>query len=72
MSNMTVMSCGSNEFGQLGLVGQAVGLEGKDANGGNEKELSPVTIDQQHLENVVYVAAGRFHTVAIRKQSEGD
>jgi alpha-tubulin suppressor-like RCC1 family protein len=41
LSNNTVMTCGSNEFGQLGLTGEAMGNETKNAQGGNEKEYIP-------------------------------
>lgn len=32
----------------------------------------PTVIEKQVLDNVVLIAAGRYHTIAIRKQNEGD
>ena len=32
----------------------------------------PTQIEKQILDNVVLIAAGRYHTIAIRKQNEGD
>lgn len=72
MSNNLVMTCGSNEFGQLGLVSDATAGDGVNAQGGKDKELVPALIEKSVLDNVVYVAAGRYHTMVIRKQTEGD
>ena len=33
---------------------------------------TPTLIEKSALDSVVYVAAGRFHTVVIRRQTEGD
>jgi len=35
-------------------------------------ELVPQVVDSSTLDSVVYIAAGRYHTVAIRKVTEGD
>ena len=65
------MTCGSNEFGQLGLFSESGG--GKEgAKAGSELQLTLTAIDKKYLSNIVYIAAGRFHSIAIRKQSEAD
>lgn len=40
--------------------------------GGREIRPTPVMIEKHILDSVVQVAAGRFHSMAIRKQNEGD
>lgn len=59
LNNGTVMACGSNEFGQLGIQG------GGDKQGGSGIATQLTTIDKSKLGIVTYVAAGRFHTIVI-------
>ena len=33
---------------------------------------SPTVIDKKYLTDIVFIAAGRFHSIAIRKQNEQD
>lgn len=66
MSNNVVMSCGSNEFGQLGLYSDTTGDDIQGAMGGRSNEYTPQPISKLYLDNVVFIAAGRYHTMAIR------
>ena len=69
--NGSVMTCGSNEFGQLGLFQDAAIGEGALATGGTQEFTTPTLIEKSYLENVTFIAAGRFHTLVIRRQTEG-
>ena len=40
--------------------------------GGRQIKATPMMIEKHILDSVVQVAAGRFHSMAIRKQNEGD
>lgn len=60
------MSCGSNEFGQLGLYFDSIDQEGTKI-AGKEPITVPSTILAKHCDNIVFIACGRFHSVAIRK-----
>lgn len=40
--------------------------------GGRQIRHTPIMIEKHILDSVVQVAAGRFHSMAIRKQNEGD
>ena len=40
------------------------------AQGGQAKVPSPTVVDKQFLDNVVYIAAGRYHNLAIKKKME--
>lgn len=74
MVSKLVWACGSNEFGQLGL--KRLQLEElEDMNSGmqvDNVEPKPQLIEKDQLDNVDFVAAGRYHTVAIRQKTEGD
>lgn len=73
MTNKLVWTCGSNEFGQLGLSnGQDEAENGGALGGGDDTENKPQQIDKDKLDNVEFVAAGKYHTVVIRRKSEGD
>lgn len=64
------MSCGSNEFGQLGILS---GSMMQDTNNiGGQRYNVPTPIEKNIIDNVEFVAAGRYHTVAIRKMNEND
>ena len=64
-----VLTCGANEFGQCGLA-QDAAVDSQA--GGKENFWSPTVIEKSYLENVVFVACGRFHTIAVRKQNDGE
>lgn len=69
----TLLTCGSNEFGQLGLSGDAAKEEGYNKpQGGTQTHTAPAYIEKSIIENVVYIAAGRHHNIAIRKVNEMD
>ena len=72
MNSGCVLTCGSNEFGQLGLQQDAAAGEGATGQGGLGRFNTPTLIEKTILDSVVFVAAGRFHTMAVRKQTEGD
>lgn len=72
MNSGCVLTCGSNEFGQLGLQQDAAAGEGATGQGGQGRFNTPTLIEKTILDSVVFVAAGRFHTMAVRKQTEGD
>lgn len=73
MHSGCVCTCGSNEFGQLGLALETEEEEERaGVPGGRLSKPTPVMIEKQILDSVVQVAAGRFHSMAIRKQNEGD
>ena len=59
------MTCGSNEFGQLGITG---GGE-KQAQGGSNQLTG---IEKNKLGKVQYIAAGRFHTIVVSQKSENE
>lgn len=67
-----VWTCGSNQFGQRGVTNDAVFMEGDDAMVGNNLGSVPSQIEKGVLDNVIMIAAGRFHTAAIRRQNAGD
>lgn len=69
MANGGVLTCGANEFGQCGLA-QDAAVDSQA--GGKEDFYSPTVIEKSYLDNVVYVACGRFHTIAVRKQNDGE
>jgi alpha-tubulin suppressor-like RCC1 family protein len=63
-----VWTCGSNQFGQLGLQSDAVFMDDNDqAQGGSDVHMTPIAIEKSVLDHVVYIAAGRYHTIAVRK-----
>jgi len=75
MNSSCVMTCGSNEFGQLGLVQDAAGEAGVNPQGGRQPHTinimtTPVLIEKSLLDGVVLVAAGKYHTLAVKKQNE--
>lgn len=72
MNSGCVSTCGSNEFGQLGLGVESDDAESRANVQGGQIMPTPVMIEKSILGSVVQVAAGRFHSMAIRKQNEGD
>ena len=47
-------------------------MEGDEAMVGNNLGSVPGIIEKSALDNVIMIAAGRFHTIAIRRQNAGD
>lgn len=46
--------------------------DGHDPEGGKDIRTSPALIKSKFLENIVYIAAGRYHNIAVRTRSDKD
>lgn len=68
LNNGTVMTCGSNEFGQLGLFVES----GFDDDDFTTEFNSPSLVDRGVMNNILFVAAGRNHTIAVKRRIGGD
>lgn len=70
--NKLVFTAGSNEFGQLGITKNKV-IDDEDVEMDNDQvESKPMLIEKDRLDNVDYIAAGKYHTVIIRRKNMCD